>query len=303
MTISVDRSPPRATAPAALERVATIVTPDAILRWHSKLIAAKWTYPNKRVGRPALMTTIKARIVRMATDNPSWSDCRIQDELKSLGHEVASSTIANVLKANGIQLAPNRLSSWRTLLRAPWQQFAATDFFSAEVWTPFGLRTYHVLLVIDRSTRRVHLAGITRNPHEGFMGQVARALTDVFDGFQAKHRFLICDRDAKFTAQFCKILGDAEVNVIRTTKLAPNYNAYAERFVRSIKSECLSRMMLFGEAGLLRAVTESLEHYNRERPHQGIGNEVIEGTGAVGTGPVQCSERLGGILKSYRRAA
>ena len=165
----------------------------------------------------------------MASDNPSWGYCRIQGELKGLGHKVASSTIANVLKANGMQPAPNRPTSWRTFLRAHWGQLAATDFFTAEVWTPLGLRTYHVLFVIDLSTRRVHLAGITRNPDESFMGQVARALTDVFDGFLAKHRFLICDRDTKFTAQFRRILGDAGVKVIRTPKLTPNCNAYAEQ--------------------------------------------------------------------------
>ena len=143
---------------AALARVATIVTPDTILRWHRRLIAAKWTYPSKRVGRPGLMQSIKAHIVRMASDNPSWGYCRIQGELKGLGHKVASSTIANVLKDNGIQPAPNRPSSWRTFLRAHWQQFAATDFFSAEVWTPLGLRTYHVVFVIDLSAARTSRA-------------------------------------------------------------------------------------------------------------------------------------------------
>ena len=128
---------------AALDRVATIVTPDTIMRWHHRLIAAKWTYPaRKRVGRPGLMKAIKALIVRMATDNPTWGYCRIQGELKAVGHRVASTTIANVLKDNGIKPAPNRPSSWRAFLRAHWEQIAATDFFSAEVWTPYGLRTY-----------------------------------------------------------------------------------------------------------------------------------------------------------------
>ncbi|MCB9898892.1 MAG: transposase [Planctomycetes bacterium] len=146
-------------------------------------------------------------------------------------------------------------------------------------------------------------SGITRHPGHVFMSQVARTLTDAFDGFLAKHRFLICDRDTKFTAQFRRILDDAGVRVIRTPKLAPNCNAFAERFVCSIKSECLNRMMLFGDAGLRRAVTEYLAHYNIERPHQGIGNAVIEAPGEIGTGAVERTERLGGILKSYRRAA
>jgi len=180
---------------AALDRVATLVTPDTIMRWHRRLIAAKWTYSAKRhVGRPGLMSTIKAHIVRIATDNPSWGYCRIQGELKGLGHRVASSTIANVLREQGIKPPPDRPSSWRAFLRAHWEQLAATDFFAAEVWTPFGLRTYSVLFAMDLSARRVHLAGITRHPGEVFMGQIARDLTDAVDGFLARHRFLICDR-------------------------------------------------------------------------------------------------------------
>ncbi len=116
-----------------LDRVATIVTPDTLMRWHRRLIAAKWTHPAKRVGRPGLMKVIAALIVRMATDNPSWGYCRIQGELRKVGHRVAPSTIASVLKANGIQPAPDRPSSWRTFLRAHWGQVAATDFFSVEV--------------------------------------------------------------------------------------------------------------------------------------------------------------------------
>jgi len=135
------------------------------------------------------------------------------------------------------------------------------------------------------------------------MAQVARNLTDAVDGFLLRHRFLICDRDTKFTARFAEILRGSGVEIIRTPYQAPNCNAYAERFVRSIKSECLSRMMLFGESGLRHAVSSYIAHYNRERPHQGIGNVVIDGTGEAGTSPVECTERLGGFLKSYRRAA
>ena len=135
------------------------------------------------------------------------------------------------------------------------------------------------------------------------MAQVARNLTDEVDGFLLPQRHLICDRDTKFTARFAEILRGSGVEIIRTPHQAPNCNAYAERFVKSVKSECLGRMMLLGEAGVRHAVASYVEHYNRERPHQGIGNVVIDGTSEVGTGPVECTERLGGILKSYRRAA
>lgn len=282
----------------ALNQVATIVTPDTLMRWHHRLIALKWTHAaKKRVGRPGLMKTIKALIVRMALENSTWGYCRIQGELKDLGHKVASTTVANVLKENGIRPAPDRPSSWRSFLKAHWGQIAATDFFTTEVWTPFGLRTYYVLFVIDLKTRRVHLAGVTTHPGEAFMAQIARNLTDAVDGFLNEHRFLILDRDGKFSPQFKRVLKDTGVEPILCPRQAPNCNAYAERFALSIKSECLGRMIFFGEASLRKAIGEYLVHYHAERAHQGLGNTRIERTEFSGTGEVQCCERLGGILK------
>jgi putative transposase len=286
-----------------LDSVATIVTPDTLMRWHHRLIALKWTYEAKRVGRPGLMKTIAALIVRMARENSRWGCSRIQGELKGIGHRVARTTIANVLKANGIQPAPNRPSSWKTFLKAHWGQVAATDFFATEVWTPLGLKTYYVLFVIDLKTRRVQVAGITMHPTDAFMAQIARNLTDAVDGFLTGHRILICDRDTKFTDQFKRILRGAGVDVVLTPKRAPNCNAYAERFVLSIKSECLRRMIFFGEASLRHAISEYVVHYHEERAHQGIGNERIERADALRDGEVVCDERLGGLLKCYRRAA
>ncbi len=288
----------------ALDKVATIVTPDTLMRWHHRLTALKWTYEaKKRVGRPGLMKTIAALIVRMARENSRWGYSRIEGELKDLGHRVARTTIANVLRANGIKPAPDRPSSWKTFLKAHWGQVAATDFFATEVWTPLGLKTYYILFVIDLKTRRVEITGITRHPTEAFMVQVARNLSDVVDGFLMGHRFLICDRDTKFTDQFKRILRDAGVAVVLTPRRAPNCNAFAERFVLTIKSECLRRMIFFGEASLRRAISEFVVHYHQERAHQGLDNERIEQRDAVGDGDVVCSERLGGLLKCYRRAA
>ena len=195
-----------------------------------------------------LMRATKALIVRMATENSSRGDCRIQGEQKGLGHTVAPTTIANVLKANGIKPAPDRPSSWRTFLKAHWGQIAATEFFSAEVWTPRGLTTYYVLFMVDLKTRRARLAGITTNPDEAFMAQIARNLTDAFDGLLNGHRFLILDRDGKFTPGIKRALTDAGTSFILTPPQAPHCNAYADRFVLSIKSECLNRMMLFGRS-------------------------------------------------------
>jgi putative transposase len=157
--------------------------------------------------------------------------------------------------------------------------------------------------VIDLRSRRVHLAGFTTNPDGEYIAQVARNLTDVVDGFLLGHRFLICDRDTKFTAQFKRILRDSGVDVVLTPRQAPNCNAFAERFVLSIKSECLNRMIFFGEASLRRAINEYLGHYHAERAHQGIGNQRVEHTEPAGRGSVVCFERLGGLLKHYRRAA
>ena len=258
-----------------LNRVATIVTPDTIMRWHRRLIAAKWTYQQKRGGRRGVMREIKALIVRLAKENATWGYTRIQGALKDLGHRVGRSTVSRTLKSEGIKPAPDRPSSWKAFLKAHWGEVAATDFFTTEVWTPRGLVTYYTLFLIDLRTRRVHIAGSTPNPNDSFMAQVARNLTDVVDGFLLRHRFLICDRDTKFTDQFRRLLKESGIDTVLTPYRAPNCNAYAERFVRSIKEECLNRMVMFGEGSLHRAIREFLQHYHLERPHQGLSNEVI----------------------------
>jgi transposase InsO family protein len=192
---------------------------------------------------------------------------------------------------------------YEAFLKAHWGEIAATDFFTTEVWTPKGLVTYYTLFLIDLKTRRVHIAGSTAHPDESFMAQVARNLTDATDGFLLPHRFLICDRDTKFTAQFRRILKDFGVDTVLTPYRAPNCNAFAERFVRSIKEECLRRMIVFGEGSLQRALREYVEHYHAERPHQGLDDEMILPTLRRGEGNIQRFERLGGLLRCYRRAA
>jgi len=282
-----------------LEQVATIVTPDTILRWHRRLVAARWTYPHEGVGRPEVMGEIRALIVRFAQDNPSWGYCRLQGALRNLGHRVSPSTIRNVLKANGIKPAPDRPTTWRAFLRAHWSQIAAADFFTIAIWTASGLRTNYVLFAIELESRRVHLAGLTKNPTDLWMGHAAERLVEALPGM----RHMICDRDAHFRLRFRLVMEAAGIRLVKTPYQAPNANAYAERFVRSIKEECLSRIILFGEGHLRRAVDEYLVHYNHERNHQGIGNELIDGKPSSGQGPVECSERLGGLLKHYHRAA
>jgi transposase InsO family protein len=173
------------------------------------------------------------------------------------------------------------------------------DFLTAEVWTPRGLETQHVLFAIDLESRRVEIAGITSHPTEAFMAQTARNLTDPFDGFLRDHRMLIIDQDSKFAPTFTTTLTAAGIKVVRTPYRAPNCNAFAERFVLSIKSECLDRMIFFGERRFRSAVKAYIEHYNAERPHQGIGNRPIPGEISPGFGRVHCRERLGGLINHY----
>ena len=207
-----------------------------------------------------------------------------------------------MLRANGIPPAPDRPSSWRTFLRAHWGAIAGADFFTSEVWTPRGLVTYYMLFVIDLQSRRIHVAGSTPTPDAWFMAQAARRLTDAVDGFLARHRILICDRDRKWTESFRRIVEGAGVRIVLTPVQGPNANAYAERFVRSIREECLDRLILFGERRLLRAVDEFVAHYHKERNHQGLGNALIEVDPSCGP-RVRCRERLGGLLRYYHRAA
>src|SRR3989442_608388 len=258
-----------------LRQVATIVTPDTILRWHRRLIARKWTFALKRPGRPGVMKEIASLILRMATENPAWGYSRIQGALKNLDHRVARSTVAAVLKDHGIPPAPGRPSSWRTFLRAHWGEIAGADFFTSEVWTSRGLVTYYTLFVLDLRCQRGIVAGSTTTPNATFMTHDPRHLTDAVDGFLSGHRVLICDRDGKWTEGFRSIMEGAGVRVGLTPFQAPNANAYAERFVRSIREECLDRLILFGERRLRPVVDEFVAQYLGERNHQGRGNALI----------------------------
>jgi hypothetical protein len=243
----------------------------------------------------------------MARENTSWGYDRLQGALANLGYLTSSSTVANILKRHGIEPAPERdkRTSRLTFLKAHWGVMAATDFFTVEVWTPKGLVTYYVLFVIHLSTRNVSIEGVMSNPNSPFILQIARNLTDEFDGFLRDHRFLIMDRDTKFTKAFRNTLDRAGVKPVRCPPRAPRCNAYAERFVRSIKEECLERMIFFGEQSLRRALREYLTYYLRERNHQGVGNRLLEPTNVVAFSkePAQRRERLGGLLSYYHREA
>jgi transposase InsO family protein len=287
-----------------LADVATLVTPDTILRWHRQLIARKWTTARRRVGRPGVLREIRTLTVRMARENPTWGYRRIQGALTNLGHRVARSTIATILRAEGIGPVPERPASWRTFLAAHWGAIAAADFFTTEIWTARGLVTYYTLFVIDLASRRVQIVGSTPHPDEGFVLQMARTATDADDGCLRGARFLICDRDTKWSAAVRQTLAAAGIRVIQTPYAAPNCNAHAERFVRSVKEECLNRLVIVGEAHLRRALVTFTEHYHRERNHQGLQDRLImPDPTEPPLGPIRCRPRLGGLLRYYYRAA
>ena len=291
-----------------LGEVASIVTPDTILTWHRKLIAKKWDFSAKRTrpGRPRTMIEIAELVVRIAEENPGWGYTRIQGALANLGRKLARNTVANILREHGIEPAPERgcKTHWRTFLKAHWEVIAAADFFTVEVSTSRGLLTCYVLIVMELSSRRVCVAGATPHPDHDFMMQVARNLTDCCDDFLLGKRFLIMDRDKTFSEGFRNLLRGAGTEIVRLPVRSPNLNAFAERFVLSIKQECLDRMILFGEASLRKAIEQYLVHYHRERNHQGLDNSLIESGGMIRRrGEVRCRERLGGMLKYYYRAA
>ena len=293
-----------------LAQVGTLVTPDTILRWHRLLVAKKWDYSARRKrtpGRPALADEIRDLVVRLATENPRWGYDRIQGALANLGHEISDTTVGNILKEHGIEPAPDRKrqTTWKTFLQAHWEVLAAIDFTTIEVWTKNGLVTFYVLFVMELATRRVHFAGATASPDDWWMKQMARNLTGGDEGFLVGKRYVLMDRDTKFSEAFRGILQEAGVKPVRLPPRSPNLNAHLERFWRSLREECVDRMIFFGENALRQAVREFVTHFLFERNHQGLENRLIEPGQEMGrgTGEVQCRERLGGILRYYYRHA
>jgi len=291
-----------------LNKVAGIVTPDTILRWYRRLVAKKYDGASRRgPGRPATDKDIAALLVRMARENPSWGYMRLRDALRHLGHEIGRTAVKRILLDHGIDPAPERerRTNWKTFIKAHLGEVAAADFFSVEILSVFGLVRYVVLFVIDIKTRRVEIAGITDAPNEAWMKQMARNLTDGFDGFLRDTRFLILDRDPLYSAVFRRMLKDSGVEPVRLPARSPDLNAYAERFVLSAKKECLNRIVPLSEAHLRRSLAAFRVHYHRERHHQGLGGKLIVDDENAGQqeGRVECRERLGGLLRYYYRNA
>ncbi|MDH4201353.1 MAG: integrase core domain-containing protein [Phycisphaerae bacterium] len=288
-----------------LSEACSVFSPDTILMWHRKLIASKYDGSgNRKGGKKRITPELEDLIIMFARKNKTWGSRRIKGALKHLGFNICHTTIDKVLKRNGYNPSPDRdrKTLWAEFLRTHWESLAAIDFFTTEIYTWAGLTRYYVLVTIDYATRKVEVVGISHQPNGNWMKQMARNLTDPLSGFLRDKKYLIHDRDPLFTKEFRHILKDSGVKPIRTLPMAPHLNCMIERFVRSIKSECINRMLIFGERHLEYIVTEYMEHYNHERPHQGLDDEMIEPP-PQGTGEIVCRERLGGLLKYYRRAA
>jgi putative transposase len=293
-----------------LQEVATIATPETLLRWYQRLIAEKFDGSKCRqpLGRPRAVEEIEQLVVRMAEENPTWGYRRIQGALANLGHHIDAITVRNILRRHHLEPAPQRRKagmSWAQFLKLHWEVLAATDFFTVEVATWHGLVTYYVLVVMELATRRVHVVGITPHPTDVFMQQCARQLTDAFDGFLLGKRYLIHDRDEKLVHGFDRVLRTSGVEPVVLPPRSPNLNAHCERFVRSIREEVLHHMIIMGEESLRFVLTQYLAHYHAERNHQGLSNQLIEPDVAVGRqiGQVIRRERLGGLLSYYHREA
>jgi putative transposase len=283
--------------------MAFLVTPETILRWHRALVRRRWTYPHRRPGRPALPQETVELILRLARDNPRWGYLRIVGELKKLGVTVSKTSVAAILRRHRLPPAPRRAGpTWSQFLRAQAKGILASDFLTVDTIT---LRRYYVLFVIEIERRRVHLLGVTANPDSPWVTQVARNFTSDLEDAGRHFRFLVRDRDTKFTAAFDAVFASLGINTIRTPVASPRANAFAERFVRTVRQDCLDHLLVVSRRHLEVVFGEYLRHYNEARPHRGIQlaqpvpRQMTPDTG----GKVVRRDVLGGIIHEYERAA
>ena len=280
-----------------------MVSPQTILRWHRELVARKWTYRHKRIGRPPLDPDLVALIIQMAKDNPRWGCIRIKGELQGLGHRVGATTIRTILRRAGIGPAPRRDGpTWSEFLRAQAEGILACDFFTVETVL---LRTLYVLFFIEVGSRRIHTEGVTPNPDAAWVTQQARNLS--MNGDPSGVSFLIRDRDSKFTASFDEVFRSEGARVIKTPVRSPKANAFAERFVEMVRTELLDVVLVLGRRHLLRLLRDYEAHYNSHRPHRGID---LRSPRDIGTGPVvvplkeiRRSKVVSELISEYQGAA
>ncbi|MEV6638230.1 integrase core domain-containing protein [Actinoplanes sp. NPDC051470] len=284
-----------------------MVTPATLLRWHRTLIAGKWTYPRRRPGRPPVQAVIRALVLRLAKENPGWGHRRIQGELVGLGYRVAASTVWSILTKAGVDPAPRRAGpTWTQFLSARAKGILACDFLHVDT---IGLTRVYVLFLMEIGTRRVHILGVTTHPDGAWVAQQARNLMLQVGDRAGQFRFLIRDRDTKYTPVFDNVFTSEGIEVLRSPPQAPRANAYAERWVRAVRRECLDRMLIYHRRHLLAVLGEFVEHYNEHRPHQGRDQRPPNATDTEPAVADLASARarrrkiLNGLISEYSQAA
>ncbi len=290
---------------ARLEQYVLLFKPDTILKWHRELVRRKWTVRGTTAGgRPATSAEVEALILRLGRENPGWGYGRIQGELRKLGHPLGRSTIRDSLKRHRVPPAPQRrgrATTWRRFLSHHQDQLLACDFFTVET---LCLKTVYVLFFLEVGTRRVHLAGCTAHPTAAWVTQQARQFAWTVQEAGMSPRFLIHDRDAKFPPAFDTVFAAERVEVVRTPYRAPTANAYAERWVRSVRAECLDHLLIVGEGHLRQVLASYVAHFNQARPHRGLGQQTpLPHVPSEPHGAVRRRDVLGGLIHEYDREA
>ena len=292
----------------ALQDICTLATPDTILRWYRRLVARKYDGSKRRQAPVAPRDEAKQLALQMARENKTWGYLRIVGALEHLGIKVGRSTVARWLAEAAIDPSPTRSkrTSWSAFLQAHWGTIAAADFFTVEALSWQGLVRFHVMVVIDLKTRAATIAGISRDPDARWVMQAIRNLLDACDGFLLGKTRILLDRDPVFTKQVRRLLDDAGVKPVRLPPSSPNLNAYAERFIGSVRRECLDHVIPLGERHLRTVLHEYVNHhYQHEHPHQGLGNVLVNcpASAANDNAEVVRRSRLGGLLSYYYRSA
>ena len=289
-----------------LKNVMTMFQPETLFRWHRQLVAKKYKCSEAGSSKKKHRTVTPEKIemvLRISKENHAWGYDRIAGYMNYLGLEISRSTVKRILHDHGRVPDPEWKKSvtWKEFLKSHWHLLAATDFLSVEILTPFGLQRCMILFFIDICTRKVELGGVIINPDGDWMKQVARNQTDCFDGFLNGKKYLICDRDKLYTKEFCRILKSSGVTVKRIPVFNPQANSYSENFVKNIKYECLNKLIFLSERQVRYAAQSFVAHYNKARPHLGLGGKMIEPYEQPPDGKIVKFESLGGLLKSYRR--
>jgi putative transposase len=283
-------------------RVGLVVTPRTLLRWHRELVRRKWAQPQVRYGRPSIDAEVLRLVLRLAKENPRWGYQRIVGELRKLGVSVSPSSVRWMLLDAGLEPAPRRSGpTWQEFLRQQAAGIMACDFFTVET---MSLRRLYVLFFIAHGSRRVWLGGCTANPTGAWVTQQARNLGLDFSG--QGMQFLIRDRDSKYSRPFDEVFRSEDIRVVKTPVRAPKANAIAERFVRTVRAECLDWLLILNRRHLGGVLRVYVDHYNRERPHRALElwpPAPDQRRERPSEGEIRRRDQLGGLIHEYERRA